>query len=323
MSNHQPRSARIVSKGHMPSTPPHVGIIIPIWNGLDDTLECLNSLKDLTYPHFFIIVVDNGSTDGSAAAIAAWSKSHLDVAVLKNKTNMGFTVGCNLGIQYALSQSIDYILLLNNDTTITPDFLSILIDVSEQDEGIGMAGPKIYQYGTERLIDSAGISAIPWLAQPFLRGHGETDKGQYDTQEDCPYITGCALLVKRHVIEHIGMLDEDYINYLEDFDWGYRAALQGYRLVYVPQAHIYHKGSKTSGLWSPFYYYHNTRSRILFARKHITLLLFLFVFLPYLLSYRFMIPALRLIRHRQWNHLRALRTGIQEGFTAELTSKIR
>jgi GT2 family glycosyltransferase len=315
MTNHQSENR--------PSASPHVGIIIPIWNGLDDTLECLNSLKDLTYPHFSTIVVDNGSTDDSVDAIVAWSKSNLNVIVLQNKTNMGFTGGCNLGIQHALSQQTDYILLLNNDTTITPDFLSILIDVSEQDEGIGMAGPKIYRYGTEGILDSAGIRAIIWLAQPFLQGHGETDMGQYDTQEDCPYITGCALLVKRQVIEQIGMLDEDYINYLEDFDWGYRAALTGYRLVYVPQSHIYHKGSKTSGIWSPFYYYHNTRSRILFARKHISLLLFLFAFLPYLLSYRFLLPALRLIRHRQWNHLRALHTGIKEGFTTKITSKTR
>lgn len=133
------------------------------------------------------------------------------------------------------------------------------------------------------------------------------------------YVTGCALLIKRAVIEHVGLLDEDYVNYFEDFDWGYRATRYGYDLLYIPEAIIRHKGSLTSGLWSPFYYYHNTRSRILFARKHTPLLVFLCAFLPYLLSYRYLLPALRLLKKHRWAHLRALHRGLVDGFTTPLT----
>jgi GT2 family glycosyltransferase len=296
-----------------------VAVVIPVWNGLEDTLECLASLARITYDHVSVVIVDNGSTDGSADALG----SRPDTVVIRNETNRGFTRGCNEGMRQALAGPADYILLLNNDTVVTPDFLSLLVDALERDETAGMAGPKVYQYGAERIFDSAGVRALPWLAQPFLRGHGETDRGQYDQQEESAYVTGCALLIKRAVIERIGLLDEDYTNYFEDFDWGYRARLHGFRLLYVPDALIYHKGSRTSGLWSPFYYHHNTRSRILFARKHVPWLPFLIAFLPYLALYRYLLPAARLLAHRRWEHLRALHRGIKEGFTAPLTSKSR
>lgn len=300
---------------------PHVAIVIPVWNGLRDTMACLTSLTAITYPSFSIIVVDNGSTDGTNETVAAWSRQHLDVLVIRHEQNLGFTKGCNVGIRHALDSGAQYVLLLNNDTETTPDFLTILVDAAESDAQIGITGPKVYRFGSEKTIDSTGVRAIPWLAQPFLLGHGEEDAGQYDRRRSVPYVTGCALLIKRTVMEQIGLLDEDYTNYFEDFDWGYRAARQGYRLMYIPEAIIWHKGSQTSGLWSSFYYYHNTRSRVLFARKHSPTLLFLFAFLPYLISYRYLLPALHLIRHGKWSHLRSLHQGMIDGFTVRLTPK--
>lgn len=302
---------------------PHVAIVMPVWNGMDDTLACLESLAKLTYPSFSIIVVDNGSTDGTAETVSAWSKQHLHVLLVRLEENRGFTRGCNTGIRRALEQESSYVLLLNNDTEVTPDMLSILVETAETDARIGMTGPKVYKSGPGHILDCAGVRAIPWLAQPFLSGHGEEDTGQYDTRRAVPYITGCALLIKRAVIERIGLLDEDFTNYFEDFDWGYRANRHGYRLLYTPEALIRHKGSQTSGLWSPFYYYHNTRSRVVFARKHSPMMLFLFAFLPYLMAYRYLLPGIRLLKQRKWAHLRALHQGVKDGLTARLTSKSR
>lgn len=293
------------------------------WNQEADTLECLDSLAEITYPNFTIFLVDNGSTDGSAEAISQWTRNGRQVELIRNERNLGFISGSNVGIRAALKENTDYLFLLNNDTVVTPGFLQVLVDVAERSTDTGVVGPKIYQYGSDRMLDSAGTRTVEWLAQGFLRGHGETDCGQYDREEEVPYITGTALLIKRTVVERIGLMDEDYFNYFDDFDWGCRARRAGYRLDYVPKSVIFHKGSMAIKFGSPFYRYHMIRSRVLFARKHIPLLPFLFAFLPYLLSYRYLLPALYLIRHGKWSHLRSLHQGLIDGFTVRLTPKTR
>jgi len=298
---------------------PHVTIIMLNWNQEADTMECLASVSRLAYPDFSVVIVDNGSTDGSVDVIADWAASDQRFTVVRNSENLGFIGGSNIGLRMAIDEDTDYILLLNNDTVVTPDFLSSLVNASEGSESIGITGPKVYQYGEDRVLDSAGTGAVIWLAQGLLRGHGETDCGQYDSQEEMPYITGCALLMKRSVLAEIGLMDEDYFNYFDDLDWGYRARLAGYRLVYVPSSTIEHKGSQAIGLGSPFYFHHMTRSRILFARKHVGWLLFLLCFIPYLLLYRYLLPVLKFLRHRHWGHLRALNRGVIEGFSLKLT----
>ncbi|MDE2825373.1 MAG: glycosyltransferase family 2 protein [Gemmatimonadota bacterium] len=293
---------------------PHVTIVILNWNREADTLECLDSLARMTYPAFSIVVVDNGSTDGSPEAIERWGCEHLPLTLIRNGENRGFVRGSNQGMRHALSKDADYMFLLNNDTVVEPDAISLLVATAERSNDTGMAGPKIYQYGKDNVLDSAGTRTIPWLAQGFLIGHGEDDRGQYDHPGDLPYVTGTALLVKRAVLEKIGLMDEDYFCYFDDFDWGLKARKAGYRLLFAPEAVVHHKGSQTAGFNSPFYVHHMVRSRILFARKNVPLLLYLFAFLPYLFLYRYLRPALPLLVHRKWSRLRSLHRGIHEGF---------
>lgn len=293
---------------------PHVTIVILNWNRVADTLECLDSLVRMKYPSFSIVVVDNGSTDGSPEAIERWGREQLPLAQIRNAENRGFVRGSNQGMRHALSTDTDYVFLLNNDTVVEPDTLSLLIATAERSGDIGMVGPKVYQHGKGPVLDSAGTRTITWLAQGFLLGHGEEDHGQYDNPGELPYVTGTALLVKRAVLEKVGLMDEDYFCYFDDFDWGLKARGAGYRLLLVPEAVVQHKGSQTAGFGSPFYVHHMVRSRILFARKNVPHLLFLFAFLPYLFLYRYLRPAFPLLLHRKWSHLRSLHHGILKGF---------
>ncbi|MXX04577.1 MAG: glycosyltransferase family 2 protein, partial [Gemmatimonadetes bacterium] len=281
----------------MNPTDPHVTIVILNWNRVADTLECLESLARMNYPSYSIVVVDNGSTDGSPEAIERWGREHLPVKQIRNAENRGFVRGSNQGMRHALSTNTDYVYLLNNDTVVEPDALSLLVASAERSGDVGMVGPKIYQYGKDNVLDSAGTRAIPWLAQGFLIGHGEKDQGQYDHPGEMPYVTGTALLVKRTVLEKVGLMDEDYFCYFDDFDWGLKAREAGYWLLLEPRAVVHHKGSQTAGLNSPFYVHHMVRSRILFARKNVPLLPFLFAFLPYLFLYRYLRPAFSLLVH--------------------------
>lgn len=299
---------------------PHVTIVILNLNGVADTLECLDSVARMSYSSFSVVVVDNGSTDGSPDAIEGWGRENLPLALIRNADNRGFAGGCNQGMRHALAEGTDYVFLLNNDTVVDPDVLDILVHAAERSGDIGMVGPKIYQYGKGKILDSAGTRTIPWLAQGFLVGHGEEDRGEYDATAEMPYITGTALLVKRAVLEQVGLMDEDYFCYFDDFDWGMRTREAGYKLYLEPRAVIRHKGTQTIGLNSPFYMLHMVRSRILFARKHVPRLPFLFAFLPYLFLYRYLRPLAILVIRRRWAHLGALHRGIREGFTARITS---
>ncbi|MYA76180.1 MAG: glycosyltransferase family 2 protein [Gemmatimonadetes bacterium] len=307
----------------MNPTEPHVTIVILNWNREADTLECLDSLARMNYPSFSIVVVDNGSTDGSPEAIERWGCEHLPLTLIRNGENLGFVRGSNQGMRHAISTDTDYVFLLNNDTVVEPDALSLLVATAERSGersgDTGMAGPKIYQYGKDNVLDSAGTRAIWWLAQGFLIGHGEDDRGQYDHPGEMPYVTGTALLVKRAVLEKIGLMDEDYFCYFDDFDWGLKARKAGYRLLLVPEAVVHHKGSLTAGFGSPFYVHQRIRGQIVFARKHISILPFLFAFLPYLFLYRYLRPAALLIIRRRWLHLHALHRGIGEGFTSPIS----
>ena len=300
---------------------PHVTIVIVNWNHKEDTLECLESVSRLTYPSYSIILVDNGSNDGSTDAIEKWSRDNLTVTLIRNDENLGFVHGSNMGIRHALTTETDYVFLLNNDTTVQPGTLSILVGAAEQAGDIGMVGPKIYQYGKRRVLDSAGTRTIPWLAQGFLIGHGEEDRGQFDYTVDLPYVTGTALLVRLSVLKKTGVMDEDFFHYFDDFDWGLRTRKAGFRLLLIPEAVICHKGANTIGFGSPFYMHQMIRSRIIFARKHVPQLLFLIAFLPYLILYRYLRPAILLLVRRKWSHLRALHRGIREGFATPITSR--
>lgn len=305
----------------MNSQEPHVTIVILNWNREADTLECLDSVARLTYPAFSVVLVDNGSTDGSPDAIERWSDGKVPVTLIRNAENLGFVGGGNQGMRHALATGTDYVFLLNNDTVVDPDVLDILVQAAEGAEDTGMVGPKIYQYGKGRILDSAGTRAIPWLAQGFLVGHGEEDRGQYDATAGIPipYVTGTALLVKRAVLEKVGLMDEDYFCYFDDFDWGMRTREAGYKLHLEPKAGVHHKGSQTAGLNSAFYMRHMVRSRILFARKHVPSVPFLFAFLPYLFLYRYLRPLAILIIRRRWIHLAALHRGIREGFKVPIS----
>jgi len=223
---------------------PSVSVILVNWNGRNDTLECLHSLAKVSYAPMHIIMVDNASADDSVDAV---KREFPSVEVIPNKTNLRFAGGNNIGIKHALERGSDYILLLNNDTTVDAEFLTELVKAADADPGIGMVGAKIYYYDDPKRIWFAGGRIEWWKGWISHIGLREEDRGQYDTARAVDYITGCCLLVKRPVIEKIGNLDEQFFMYGEDVDWCLRVCKAGFRLVYEPKAKIWHKLSVSAG----------------------------------------------------------------------------
>lgn len=258
-----------------------VYIIILNWNGWQDTLECLDSLKNISYDNFSIVVVDNGSKDDSVYRI----KNHFAQFAIRNSqfiildSNLGFAGGNNAGIKYAMENGADYILLINNDTIVDKNFLGELVEAGEADNKIGLAGPKIYYYSEPNRIWFAG-GKINWLKNSGKhRGLDEIDAGQYDKARKVDYLTGCSLLIKREVIEKIGGLSNDYFLYYEDTDFCLRAKSAGYKCLYVPSAEIYHKVSRSTKPGSSSYVYYHTRNGLTLAKRNGTALNKMFIYL--------------------------------------------
>jgi GT2 family glycosyltransferase len=243
---------------------PSVVIIVLNWNGLADTLECLESLARLDYPTYEVVVVDNGSTDGSVEAIRM---RFPQVTLIENGENLGYTGGNNVGLQYALAQGADYALLLNNDTEVALDFLRRLLDAMEADPLIGMAGPTIYYHERPDIIWSAG-GAIDWQrGSTRMVGLDERDEGQFGAEpRPVDFVTGCAMLVRQTVMEQVGLLDERFFAYYEETEWCVRVARAGYKIVHVPLAQIWHKISPSARADSPLVHYYMTRNRLLFLK---------------------------------------------------------
>jgi len=222
---------------------PLVYIVVLTWNGRADTLECLQSLRHLTYSNARILVVDNASEDGTADAVRS---SFPATELIVNNSNLRFAQGNNAGIEYSLERGADYVLLLNNDTTVEPEFLTRLVEVAQNDRLVGIAGPKIYYYGHQKQIWSAGGKIDWWRGWISHIGIREMDGDQYNTLREVDYITGCCMLVKRRVIDTVGTLDEKFYLYGEDVDWCIRARRAEFKVIYVPSSHIWHKVSASS-----------------------------------------------------------------------------
>jgi len=225
-------------------TDPLVSIVIVNWNGRDVTIECLQSLSKVKYSNFRIIVIDNASTDGSPEAIRSTFPL---VTLLTMKENLLFAGGTNAGLRLALSEGAAMMLLLNNDTTVDPEFLGHLVHRLQSDGRAGMAAPLIYYHSAPDRIWSAGGALSFWTGTMKHLGIRELERGQHAGVREVDFASGCCILVKRTVVEHIGLLDESFRMYAEDADWCMKARLHGYSVLLDPAAKIWHKVSVSAG----------------------------------------------------------------------------
>ena len=224
---------------------PLVYCVVLNLNGKELLLETLASVRQMAYANFKIIVADNGSTDGSQNAVRA---QYPEAVLLENGKNLGFGEGNNTGIRYALAQGAEWVFLLNNDILVDPHLLSELMNVAGTEAEIGVLGPKIYYQAQPERFWYAGGRINFFTGVTSHRGIREIDRGQYDRVEDTDYVTGCAMLLRREALEQVGLFDPVYFPiYAEDADLSVRVLRAGYRLVYVPQAKMWHKVSAFSG----------------------------------------------------------------------------
>ncbi|MEP7235898.1 MAG: glycosyltransferase family 2 protein [Ignavibacteriota bacterium] len=250
---------------------PRVGIILVHLNSYSDTSLCLTSLRSITYPNVEVIVVDNGSIDHTGERLR---KEFPEITHIRSEDNFGFSGGNNIGIDHALSHGCEHVLLLNNDTIVTPSFLEPLVDRLLQEKNVAAVSGKIYYY-PERV---GGRKKIIWYAGVFQKWHTgyhhtgvqEVDEGQFDVAMKVIYASGCLMLMNGEVIRKIGGLDPEFFIYWEESDWCLRAKEIGYDCWYEPRSVIDHnfRSAPFGRGETPFYMYMQMRNSFIFAKRH-------------------------------------------------------
>ncbi len=219
---------------------PKVSIIILNWNGVKKAIECLASLKKITYPNYDVIVVDNGSSGNDVEVLR--QKNGDQIHIIENDKNYGLSKGRNIGIRYALEKGADYIQILDNDIVVAPDFLTQLIDVAQADPNIGVAGPKVYHYEQPERLGYAGRYMNYWTGFAVDKAKGKIDCGQFEDIVDVDYTNGGSMLISRNALLSVGLLDERFFFWCEDVDFCTRVTKAGFRVVFIPQAKVWVKG---------------------------------------------------------------------------------
>ncbi|MGE5313838.1 MAG: glycosyltransferase family 2 protein [Acidobacteriota bacterium] len=239
-------------------TAAQVAVIVLNYNGYDDTIECVRSLEAMRYPNFSIIIVDNASPDGSGPKLQQAFPQH---TVILSERNGGYAAGNNIGVRCALEENADYVLIINNDATVTPDLLDHLVDYAERHPEAGVLNARVYFPGTTELFSAAG-RFNKLLCTGQNKGAVSIDQKETNELKETDYACGVLLLVRASVFRDVGLMDERYFMYFEDQEFSQRV-LTKFKIVYIPEAVAYHKsgGGKGWKNYTELYLYYHTRNR--------------------------------------------------------------
>lgn len=286
---------------------PRVTAVILAMNNYADTHECLESLQESTYRNFDAILVDNGSEDGTPEKAR---QDFPDVRVIENKKNLGVPAGYNVGFSEALRSGAEYILMLNNDVVMPPDFLEKLVASAEADEQTGIVMPKVLYYGSEDEVWSSGGR---YRAFPPAILMTDNRKGIADSTRYIEYAPGCALLIHRKAFELAGLFDPGYLFLYDDWDFSERVRAHGIKILYTPDTIIWHKVSRTTkGPKSPLFWKTMAASSVRYYRRHGRIK---WLSLPIHIGY---IVLREFIFKGNWKHLRHFVDGAMDGLRRPL-----
>jgi GT2 family glycosyltransferase len=260
---------------------PKIFAIIVNWNGEKDTLVCLESLLKSTYDNLHIVISDNGSRKESLEVINNWLAIHpvqngigggiKSVVVIENGKNLGFTGANTVGILHSMKNDADYFLFLNNDAIATPNFLIRMVEAGERDPKVGIIGCKIFYAdedpgGRHKIWSLGGYSFIKGI--PINIATGEYDKPEWKGTQAQPLINGCCMLIKREVVETIGVQDDALFFGIDDVEYSFRASRHGWRNIVVYDSSIYHAASQSVVPRSGLQVYYLFRNVLMFRSKY-------------------------------------------------------
>jgi GT2 family glycosyltransferase len=246
------------------STKPPVGVVIVNYNLKDSLRETLQSFREVNYPGLQIVVSDNGSTDGSIEMV---HREFPEVHLLTREKGVGYAKGASLGMEY-LADRTKYIFSTTNDVLVDQEMINALVDYAEANPEAGVIGCKIYYHNKGDLLWSAGGRMHPLFAHSYHFGWNRNDAPRYNRVRNCDFVTGCGFLLRTDVAKRINFFNTDLVFYSEDADFCYRVREQGYRIVYLPHAKMWHKTSTTLAKNRPTQLYYSTRNNLYLTQRH-------------------------------------------------------
>lgn len=292
----------------MPS--PKVIALVLNWNLVDDTLHCVESLRQSDYAHLEVVVVDNGSDPPLFQQLCSGLPN--GTTLLRSEENLGFAAGNNLGLRYALDHGADYVFVINNDTLVDPVMVSQVVAAAQANPQAGLLGPIIYYMSAP---DSVWFAGYRFSHGIYVLRRGLRLSAPLKPVEDVDFVSGCGVLMSRALLEKVGLFATDYFMYYEDLDLCFRAREAGFRILCVTGARMWHAVStSTGGTDSPLKQYYQVKSSLIFYRRHFSgVKLWLNVGLRYAHAGYTLIGAL--LRGRlKWAAVKLFLQGSREGF---------
>ena len=261
---------------------PKIFIIILNWKRADLTLECISSISSLVVKNFLlsVLVIDNNSKDNSFKKLKNCKIPNGKYFFISNKRNLGYAGGMNVGFNFAFDKKADFVVALNNDVRLDANLLLNFLKTFQKQKGAGVLSPKIYfekGYEYKRGYKKNEIGKVIWSAGGSLdwnnvygsnRGVDEVDCGQYNKVEETDFATGNCMFINVKALKKVGLFDERYFMYLEDLELSIRMKNAGYKVLYSPNAFMWHKVAQSSGIGSELNDYFITRNRMLFGLKY-------------------------------------------------------
>lgn len=242
---------------------PLVIVVLLVFRENHDLFECLDSLGKSSYPNFRVLIISlvpDINIDLKKTGLNQYVQFHY------LSENKGYAGNNNIGIRWAIDNGAEWVFILNDDTIIDPDCITRLIEVGERYKENGVLGPLVYHYDEPQWIQSAG----GWINQYWVtgnRGINEVDQGQFQEEENVDWISGCGIMVRRDLLAANGF-DEQFFLYNEEVEFCYRAKSAGWKIVFVPEARMWHKGVQRNYQPGPNVTYYVTRNQLLFLKKH-------------------------------------------------------
>lgn len=247
---------------------PLTSIVVINWNNSEDTITCIESLQNIDYPNYHVLVLDNGSDDDSLIKLTEITKNLSKVTVFETGDNLGFSGGVNYGIEKSLNMKADYIWLLNNDTEVDCNCLTNLVEAMEKNPDVAIAGSQILLSSERNIIWHAGATIGKHTGQPQHLGMGANINDQtYSNNKFVDYVTGASLMIRQNSIKDVGVMDDRFYLYYEEADLCYRVKKKGFKILYVADSKLWHKVAASSTGYHTRVYY-EVRNRLLFTFKH-------------------------------------------------------
>jgi GT2 family glycosyltransferase len=301
-----------------------VAVILVNWNSFSLTFDCIDSLQQMDYRDFDILVTDNGSQDRSGSKL----KEHFpSIILIESPTNLGFTGGNNLGMQYAIDNGYAYVILLNNDTFVKDDFLAVLTTYMDQHPEAGAIQPMIYFNHNRSLIWNAGSYFNKWLGHTYTLNYNKPLNPENNRIKEVDWVSGCAFMTRVAILKKTGLFPENLFIYYEDVDLSFRIKQEGFQLVFHPESVIYHIAGMSNrnkikgkeGFVNPIVHYLNIRNRIWLLKRYtspaqaFTVSLFNFFYIIALMAY--------FVVRLRFTKLKTVIRAIKDGMKGEINYK--